>query len=183
MIIQKRLAILETIDLLRGSHSDNNGKCALEAVAWLAGEPHSDHPACVSSVLGDFCRNWNDNLDDANRQRLKPYLPRLIGTAGDAEKEQKRGWMAMDWLTRECGPAFMDLTPALAEHAAALRALPEIIDIESLKASEKARDAARAAARAAAWDAARDAASRTLAPVVTKLQESAFRLLDRMIEA
>ena len=36
-------------------------------------------------------------------------------------------------------------------------------------------------ARDAAWDAARAAARRTLAPVVEKLQASAFELLDRML--
>ena len=178
MIIQERLAQLDGIELLKGAHEDNNGKCALEAVAWLAGEPHSDHPACVSPVLGDFCRNWNDCLDDTMRQRLKPYLARLIGTAGNADNDSRRSWMAMDWLTRECGPAFMDLTPALQPHAATLRVLPEIVDKSSLRGTSAARavarDAARAAARAAAW--------RTLAPVVARVQESAFALLDRMIE-
>ena len=50
-------------------------------------------------------------------------------------------------------------------------------------AGDAAVDAAGDAAGAAAWAAARAAAGRTLAPVVTKLQESAFALLDRMIDA
>ena len=33
-----------------------DGMCALEAVAWLAGEPHTDHPKCVSQVIGAFVR-------------------------------------------------------------------------------------------------------------------------------
>ena len=204
-VMESRLALLDSIDLLKGTHLPNDGKCALEAVAWLAGEKHTDHPVCVSPVLADFCRSWNDNLDDANRQKLKPYLARLIGTAGDAKADELRAWMAMDWLTRECGPAFMDLTPALTEYAAELRAMPEITDKATLRATERARAAARAAAwdasaaalhaaraaagdagaaaraaGAAAWD-ARAAAWPTLDLVVARLQDSAFKLLDRMI--
>ena len=201
----------DSIVLLKGGHSSRDeGVCALELVAWMAGEPHSDHPACVSPVLGDFCRNWNDNLDDATRQKMKPYLKRLIGTAGDEAADLRRSWMAFDWLARECGPEFMDLTPALHASAAALCALPEITDRASLdaamptieaarKESAAAWDAARAAvwdaawdaagaaaweaAWDAAWDAAGDAAGRTLQPVVDRLQGSAFQLLDRMITA
>ena len=157
-IIQERLAQLETLELLKGSHDDDNGKCALEAVAWLVGEKHSDHPACVSPVLGAFCRSWNDSLDDVNRQKLKPYLVRLIGTAGDAARDQRRSWMAMDWLARVCGPVFMDLTPSLRGHASALRALPEMVDGETLAARDAARVAAWAAVRDAAWGAAWGAA-------------------------
>ena len=206
-VMESRLALLDSIYLLKGTHLPNDGKCALEAVAWLAGEKHTDHPVCVSPVLADFCRNWNDNLDDANRQKLKPYLARLIGTAGDAKADELRAWMAMDWLTRECGPAFMDLTPALTEYAAELRAMPEITDKATLRATERARaaalHAARAAAGAAALHAARAAAGDagaaalhaagaggagaaalpTLDLVVARLQDSAFKLLDRMIEA
>ena len=148
-IIQERLAQLETLELLKGSHHDDNGKCALEAVAWLVGEKHSDHPACVSPVLGAFCRSWNDSLDDVNRQKLKPYLVRLIGTAGDAARDQRRSWMAMDWLARVCGPVFMDLTPSLRGHASALRALPDMVDGETLAAGAAVRAAAGDAARAA----------------------------------
>ena len=203
-IIQERLAQLETLELLKGSHHDDNGKCALEAVAWLVGEKHSDHPACVSPVLGAFCRSWNDSLDDVNRQKLKPYLVRLIGTAGDAARDQRRSWMAMDWLARVCGPVFMDLTPSLRGHASALRALPEMVDGETLAAGDAVRAAAGDAARDAAWgaawgaagaaardaarvvarDVARDAARaarRIVDPVVAQLQKSAFDLLDRMI--
>ena len=200
MIIEERLKQLDALTLDKSAHpSFDEGHCALELVSWIAGEPWSDHPACVSPVLGDFCRNWNDSLDDVIRQRLKPYLPRLVGTAGDKAADKRRSWMAMDWLTRECAPAFMDLTPSLAAHAASLRGLPEICDKASLDSSMKtldaagdaawaaaggaAGDAAGDAARAAAGAAAGDAAGRTLAPIVARVQESAFLLLDRMIEA
>jgi len=179
---------LESLVLKSGSHASfSKGACVMEAVAYVAGEPWSDHPQCACPVLGDFLRNWNDNLDDATRQRLKPYIPRLVGT-NDGNSEL-RSWMCMDWLTRECGPAFMDLTPALRASAAALRALPEIVDKASLgratktiEAARKKSDAARAAARAAAWDAAWAAAWDALKSTVSRLQGSAFALLDRMLD-
>lgn len=213
MILQERLKELDAMELLKGFHADNNGKCALEAVAWLAGEKHSDHPVCVSAVLGDFCRSCNDSLDDIKRQQLKPYLPRLIGTAGDEAKDLRRSWMAFDWVAREFCPAFMDLTKTRQPHATALRALPEIKDMACLQAVLKSLRAARdadwdtgwdagwaagaggaavraagwaaigAAARAAVGDAGWDAGWDALAPVVARLQTSAFELLERMIAA
>lgn len=55
----------------------------MEWVAYLAGEKHSDHPACVSYVLRLFCVTLNDGLGNEDRQRLRPYLTRTIGTADD----------------------------------------------------------------------------------------------------
>ena len=66
-----------------GSHqSPEEGLCLMEAVAWVAGEPHSDDPACVCSLLRSFGQRLNDSLDDERRQALKPLIPDLIGTAG-----------------------------------------------------------------------------------------------------
>ena len=155
VIIPERLALLEALTIDKSSHKNfEEGHCALELVSWLSGESWSDHPDCVSPVIGDFCRNWNDNLNDIDRQQLKPYLVRLVGSKGNRALELRRLWMATNWLARECGPAFMDMTPALAEHAKALRALPEITDKGSVNASLTVLDAARAAAYTAAWAAA-----------------------------
>lgn len=46
---------LDTVTLAHGKHgSPEGGLCLLEAVAYVAGEPHSDHPACVSPVIAAF---------------------------------------------------------------------------------------------------------------------------------
>src|SRR5688500_16148045 len=56
---------LEEITLSAGAHkSPEQGMCLLEAVAYVAGEPFSDHPKCVSPVIAAFGRRWNDDLDD-----------------------------------------------------------------------------------------------------------------------
>jgi hypothetical protein len=74
---------LDGIVLRAGGHeSRESGVCAMEAVAWLAGEPHSDTPQCACPVIGAFMRSWNDAIpDDAHRTALlKPLLPLLVGS-------------------------------------------------------------------------------------------------------
>lgn len=71
-------------ELAHGSHDSGsagpNGVCLMEAVAWIAGEPHSDHPKCACPVLTDIGININDTTDDEGRQRLIPAIPALIGS-------------------------------------------------------------------------------------------------------
>jgi len=163
---------LDTLTLAFGGHEDrSNGLCLLEAVAWFAGEPHTDHPACVSPVLGAFGRSLNDILPDEKRQQLCPYITLLPGTAGD-DLDQVRGYLALDWLIRIWTPAWLDLA-GFSEEARALRDLRRIADLATAQSARPAvlagRDkaaaawaaagaAARDAAGAAAGDAARDAA-------------------------
>ena len=72
---------LSTLTLATGAHETRQeGVCLLEAAAWWAHEPHTDHPACVSPVLAAFGRTWNDALPDGRRHILKPFIPLLPGT-------------------------------------------------------------------------------------------------------
>ena len=184
--------------------------CIMEAVAYMAGEPWSDSPACASPVISAFLRSWNDGLSDDDRDRLLPaavWVPRLVGSRGDDATEERRAYLALDWLIRVQTPAWFDLLPSLAMHAAALRALPGVVDRASAAASQDvvaaARDAAGDAARYAAWDAAgyaagaaaraaagdaawaaaRDAAGDAIKPTVEAVQASAVDLLRRMCAA
>jgi hypothetical protein len=49
---------LTRVHLLAGQHNENSDQqwCVMEAVAYVAGEPWTDHPKCASQVLGAFCR-------------------------------------------------------------------------------------------------------------------------------
>jgi len=135
--------------------------CIMEAVAYIAGEPWSDSPDCASPVVSAFLRSWNDDLSDADRDRLLPaavWVPRLVGSRGDPATEERRAYLALDWLIRVHTPAWFDLVPSLASHAEALRALPEVVDLASAVASKDLVYAAEAAALAAAWAAAGHAA-------------------------
>jgi hypothetical protein len=152
---------LESITLKHGSHGEREaGMCAMEAAAWIAGEPHSDSPACVSPIIASFMRSWNDGMNEIDRQKLKAWLPRVLNTVATPEIEQRRGLMAADWTIRVFTPTWLDLAN-LGDEAAALRALPEVRSWDDVEAAQPALDRARtkaAAARDAAWDAARDAA-------------------------
>ena len=160
--VSDRISILDTLTLLEGSHdgADTAQMCVMEAVAYVAGEPWSDHPACACPVISAFLRSWNDSLrTDEDRDRLlKPLVLQLIDTKSTQEVEEKRSYLALDWIVRVFTPKWLDLVPSLAPHSLALRSLEDIADMAgAVAAGEKVR-AARAAAWAAAWAAARDAA-------------------------
>jgi hypothetical protein len=61
--------------LYSGKHDPNGKMCAMEAVAFVAGEPWSDHPECACPVLSTFMRAWNDALPDRDRTRLAGRTP------------------------------------------------------------------------------------------------------------
>jgi NADH dehydrogenase/NADH:ubiquinone oxidoreductase subunit G len=136
---------LGDLRLAPGSHADRDqGVCLMEAVAWFAGERHSDAPACVSPYLRQFGIALNDRADDARRQLLVRFVPLVVGTAGDGLDDARR-WIGADHAIRVSAPRWLDRA-GLADHAAALRALPPITDEAACKSS---RVAARAAQKAA----------------------------------
>lgn len=194
-----RLARLDAITLEEGSHEPNGTYCVMEFAAWLANEPWSDRPQCVSPVIAQFARSWNDTLPTLDRNRLlKPLVVEMIGTATTAADEETRAWLATDWLCRVQTPAWLRLAGLTAD-AQALESCARIVDAVTARAAQPALDAARsraAAARAAAWDAAwaaagaaardaaRDAAwaaaGDALRPTVEALQASAVELVRAM---
>ncbi len=198
---------LESLVLKHGAHrAPSNGltdACVMEAVAYLAGEKWSNSPECASPVLGAFLRAWNDQLPDDDRQQLKQYIPRLVGSKGSKAQEDERAWMAMDWLVRDYTPVWLRAAKLDAQ-ADLIAALPEFkrgMDVPSVRLTIEAvrKDAAAAwtAAWAAAWTAARaaagdaawtaawaaagDAAGDAAGPSVVECQQSAHRLVDRML--
>ena len=147
--------------LARGTHTDpTQGRSAMEWVSYLAGEPHSNKPDCVSPVLRAFCRTLNDALDDEPRQRMLPYLDRTIGTTADG-LDETRSWIALDWLIRVYAPTWLDAA-GLPHSANRLTTLSPVIGMPDLKlaivALGRTRRDSRAAwaaelgaARAVAW--------------------------------
>jgi hypothetical protein len=175
------VARLKDIELKLGSHTArDNGLCIMEAVAWVAGEPHSDHPTCASKVISGFLRNWNDSLqsDEDRKRLLRPLIPLLVKTNASKAVEVKRSWMAFDWLVRECLPTWLEL--AKIDTAAKLRALKPMTNKITLDAGIPVIEKSRSKSAATAV-AARDAASKRLAPTVAALQHSAVKLVRRMI--
>ena len=173
-----------TITLDKGSHENpDDGMCLLEAVAYVQGEPFSDHPKCVSPVLGEFGRHLNDVLPDDLRQQLIPFIALLPGTAGDG-LDEARGYLALDWLIRTFTPAWLELA-GLGEEARGLRKLGRIVDMVSAERAapvvRAGRDKAAAAGAAACAAAAGAAARAALSSMVEALQRSALDLLRSMI--
>jgi hypothetical protein len=151
---------LDTLTLTSGGHDPDDGAmCTMEAVAFIAGEPWSDHPQCASPVIGVFLRSWNDSSGDVQRQELKRYIPRLVNSRGTDAQESERSWMALDWLVRVQTPTWLRLA-GLTVQADILTSL-EPVDVDncpSILPALEAVESDAAAARAAAWAAARDAA-------------------------
>jgi hypothetical protein len=165
-----RLRELDARPLAKGAHDGpEDGCCIMEAVAYVAGEPWSDHPECACPVISAFLRSWNDSLPDGERDTLlRPLVIKLVGTRSTKKIEHRRSLMCADWLVRVQTPAWLRLAK-LTEQADLLANLPEITSMAQVpslrgpieavrKDAAAAWDAAGAAAWAAAWDAARDAA-------------------------
>jgi hypothetical protein len=138
--------------LAYGPHATpEDGRCAMEWVSYLAGEPHGDQPTCVSPVLRAFCTSLNDSLEDQPRQRLRPYLARTIGTTRDGLDDQ-RAWMAMDWLIRTYTRTWLSVAH-LPVAARRLADLSPVLSVPELRPALEALNVARRESRAA-WSAA-----------------------------
>ena len=166
--------VVET--LYAGGHQPNSKMCVMEAAAYVAGEKWSDHPSCVSPLLGAFLRSWNDAIldDKARTDLLAPLIPLVLGTTKAGDNERSR--LAWEWLCREFVPAWLDLVPSLQGHARTLRDCPIEDILPKLLEAKKDSYAAGAAAGDAAWAAARAA----LKPMTAKLQASVVELVKRM---
>ena len=154
----ERLAHVSRLKSGSTEPNDDGAMCVMEAVAYVAGEPWSDHPECACPVLTAFMVAWNDGLpSDAERNRLlMPLIPRLVGTRGSEAIEARRANMAADWFIRVQTPAWLRLA-GLTKHADLLASFPEITDFSKCPPLMPALKAARAdadAAWAAAWAAA-----------------------------
>ena len=150
-------------ELYRGAHrADSEQLCLMEAVAYAAGEPWSDHPNCVSPVLAAFGRVWNDSMrSNQERAELLPYIPLLINTPSTLEVDLYRSYMALNWLVRVFTLRWLRLA-GLSDSATTLEQLPPLLKRQTIRESLPVVVAVRAAVRNATWDAAiyavRDAA-------------------------
>jgi hypothetical protein len=147
---------LDTLVLSEGSHnSPEEGLCVMEAVAYFNNEPHSDHPVCACPVLTAFMIRLNDRMPQSERDRLKAFIPRLIGTRDGLSA--KRLEILVHSAVAEVTPHALRLTgiPALLVEADKCAAVP----LGDCSAAESAaKSAAQSAAQSAAWSAARSAA-------------------------
>ncbi len=148
--------------LKHGAHSSPEaGVCAMEMVAFLERLPHSDAPECTCPVIAAYVRGINDMLPDGERNRLLPYLPRLVGTVAPQHQQARA-----EYLTWRAVRVFAPM---------ALRAVGLYDHAAKLEAQTDLRDATRAAADAAAYATSRAAAS-------TEIYDAALKALDGVLE-
>jgi hypothetical protein len=86
------------IRLSPGGHaSPGEGACVVELASLIANEEFSDRPRCVCPVIGSFLRGLNDRAAHAERQRLVPYAPRIVGSRADRPVTRRRRDMCLEW--------------------------------------------------------------------------------------
>jgi hypothetical protein len=169
-----RILDLSTLVLGHGNHaSPDDGFCVMEAVAYFAGEEHSDTPWCASPTVTEFAMQLNDRLDDDERRRLVSYIPRIVGSKGKADDEAKRAFLCADWAIRKVAPIALEATRerGLIERAKRLRELAPITDTDTANA---AATAARTAAAAAYDDDAAEAAYAAAAAAAAYAASAAY---------
>ena len=94
--MEDRLATIST--LKHGSHKPDHEYCVMEAVAYVAGEPWSDHPACACPVLTAYAIQLNDRMldDDMRTRLLLPLVIRLAGSKSTPAVESQRMFLLAD---------------------------------------------------------------------------------------
>jgi hypothetical protein len=172
--------IPEGITLKEGDHvTFEAGACVMELVAYLAGAPHTDKPACACPVITSFCIAINDRMpDDATRTRhLLPLVTRIAGSRANAATERVRASLAADWAVRHIAAKAMEIAGLRAE-AEKLKSLAKIDNPTAARAAAyAANSAAYAAARsanAAAYAAAEDPRE--------EIWRDAVALIEQMID-
>ena len=155
---EDRSGELNNIVLRYGSHgTSDKGMCAMEAVAWLANEPHSDRPACTCSVIAAFVRRFNDRLrtDEDRTLLLRPLLLELIGTRSTGlYVMRQRAYLAADWSVRTMLPILFRAFGWTEAADQCTNAAPIVDRQTALMGRDIARQAQAAAAAAAAYAAA-----------------------------
>jgi hypothetical protein len=146
----------------------------LDAVSWLEYGRLGDHPACVCPVFAAFGRDINDAMSDAGRQRLKLFIPRLVGTVDPAHEQERAEYLAWQAI-RVFVPLALEAV-GQHKHAAILRGFTGSL-VEAAWAASAAGRAAEATGSAAGWaaEAAGWAASAARAAAKVEKAEKAAR--------
>ncbi len=148
---------LDTLVLERGRHAyAEQGMNVLEAVSAISpNEKFTDNPRSVSPVISAFLKEWNDDLEDKPRQKLKAFIPRIANSILTEDVEEFRAWTAVDWLVRVQAPAWLGAA-GLDEFAQALGEQEPVVFPDQARAVQKILDEAAAYANVGAKDMSRE---------------------------
>ena len=119
------LKTLKLPPLAAGPHkTPDEGLCAMEMVAYTERLPHSDAPACTCPIITACVTELNDALPQEHRERLKLYLPRLVGTVSTTHKDVRNDLWIEAWSVEwGCKPAY-----EVAKSANGIDKLFELLD-------------------------------------------------------
>src|SRR5258707_5365397 len=94
----------------------------MELASLAAGEPWSDHPACVHPVLAAVARGVNDGVTDAFRPRLGALIRQMIGTAAQGTVDDQRAYLDRSArITMRCATVALGQTTVLASEMESAR--------------------------------------------------------------
>jgi hypothetical protein len=89
---------VDSVRLEPGVHrTPREGVCLLELVSLMAEERFSDRPRCVCVVIAAFLRSWNDRSGHAERQALRPYARRVLGSRSRRGVTGRRRDICLTW--------------------------------------------------------------------------------------
>lgn len=137
-------------DLRQGNSPDpSNGACVMDAVSWFHYGTLGDHPECACPVITEFAIRVNDALPDDERQKLKPFIFRMIGNRDPASEQERAEYLAWQSI-RVFAPFALDAA-GLTHEAEKLRRFEGSLEDAAGAARTATYTAARAAAYAAAY--------------------------------
>ena len=88
----------DSVRLEPGAHrSPRDGVCLMELASIVAEERFSDRPRCVCEVIAAFLRDWNDRSGHAQRQQLRPYARRVVGSRSGLSVTRRRRDLCLIW--------------------------------------------------------------------------------------
>jgi hypothetical protein len=88
----------DSVRLEPGAHrSPRDGVCLMELASIVANEGFSDRPRCVCEVIAAFLRDWNDRSSHAQRQQLRPYARRVVGSRSGRSVTRRRRDLCLIW--------------------------------------------------------------------------------------
>ncbi len=159
------IANLWRYDLRRGNTDHpRNGACLYDAANWIIYGTVGDDPPSACPVIRTYAFCLNDLLPDDERQRLKPFILRVVGNR-DPQSEQARAEYLVQRIANVITPMALEATgltggaiyrgvplvAVSAARAAAARAFRAEVAIGAADwqdAAEYAADAVYAAAKA-----------------------------------
>jgi hypothetical protein len=81
--------LYDRVELITGVGDARMGRlCIMSFVSLLAGETFGDRPKSASQIIRKFAIPINDRMETAERQRLKPFAPRIVATNDGRDEER-----------------------------------------------------------------------------------------------